>query len=402
MPQIHYEYVIIGGGLAGVSAIEGIREIDKEGEILLAGNEKNMPYDRPPLTKKLWTGAKKISEIFLHGNDFYKEMGAELAMGSLALELLPDDKTVIFNDGRRIRYSKLLLATGGSPRRLDIPGGNLEEICYFRTLNDYQNIRSIAEEGRKALIIGGGFIGSEMAAALNINKVEVTMLFPGDYLVSHVFTEELGTSIQEHYMKRGIEIIRGDLPVSIERKEGFYLTKTKNGSEIKSDFIIAGIGILPNTGLAEKAGLLVNNGITVNEYLQTSDTDIYSAGDNTNFILKALEKRTRVEHWDNSIWQGKTAGKNMAGGKTPFEHIPYFFSDLFEFGYEAAGELNPKLETVSLWKKEFETGIIYYMNNGNVMGIMLCNVWDKIEAAREIINKKEKFSRESIKNAIVF
>ena len=217
----------------------------------------------------------------------------------------------------------------------------MEEICYFRTLNDYQNIRSLARDGSKALVIGGGFIGSEIAAALNINKVSVTMVFPEDYPGPRVFTEGLGKKIRENYMEKGVEVVLcGDLPVSIEKKQGGLLTKTKNGREIKSDFIIAGIGIIPDTALAEKAGLTAGNGITADENLRTSDTDIYTAGDNTNFISMALGERIRIEHWDNAIWQGKTAGLNMAGEKTPYSHIPYFFSDLFEFGFEAAGDID--------------------------------------------------------------
>ncbi len=402
MPENSYKYVIIGSGLAGVSAVEGIREIDPKGEILLAGDEKNMPYDRPPLTKKLWFGTKKVEEIFLHDDSFYKDKGVDLSLGNSALEVKPAEKSVVLDDGRSIRFSKLLLATGGTPRRMDIPGGRMEEICYFRTLNDYKNIRSFAGEGCKALIIGGGFIGSELAAALNKNKVDVTMIFPEDYLAYRVFTEGLGRSIQKNYIERGIKILNGDLPASIEKRKGGIFTRTKNGREIDTDFIIAGIGIMPNSILAEKAGLEVNNGIIVNEFLQTKDPDIYSAGDNTNFILKALGERTRVEHWDNSIWQGKTAGKNMAGEKTPYEHMPYFFSDLFEFGYEAAGELDPRLETASFWKKEYVTGITYYLKEGRVKGVMLCNVWEKIDEAREIIKKQEKLNKGELKNAIVF
>ncbi len=398
----NYKYIIIGGGLAGASAIEGIREEDAGGDILMIGKEKNMPYDRPPLSKKLWFGTKKLEEIFLHDDAFYSKNGVELCLGTTVTGLDPSAGTITTDAGDTVKYNKLLLATGGIPRMMDIPGGRLEEICYYRTINDYKNIRSLAGEGKKALVVGGGFIGSEIAAALNMNKVEVTIVFPEDYLVWRVFPEGLGKAIQKHFIEKGINILNTDQPVSFEKKQESIITKTKNGKEIKSDFVIAGIGILPSVELAQIAGLNASNGITADEFLQTSNTDIYTAGDNTNFKSIALGDRMRIEHWDNSIVQGRTAGRNMAGGKIKYDHIPYFFSDLFEFGYEAVGDLDPRLITYYVWKKEFDTGIIYYLKEEMVRGVMLCNVWDKVPAARELIKKQAKIKTAELGDAIVF
>jgi 3-phenylpropionate/trans-cinnamate dioxygenase ferredoxin reductase component len=402
MSEKTYTYIIIGAGLAGVSAIKGIREVDKKGPILLIGNEKDMPYDRPPLSKKLWTGKKTVEEIFLQDKAFYENNNVDMALGAAAVELNTSKKIVVTGAGGTVHYSKLLLATGGTPRVLDIPGGTLPEICYFRTLEDYKGIRRLASEGKKAAIIGGGFIGSEIAAALNLNKVDVTMIFPEDYLVQRIFPVDLGNAIQKHYSGRGITVLNKDLPVSFEKKSGMILTRTKNGKQIESDIVIAGIGIVPADDLAKKAGLRTDNGIMVDEYLMTSGPDIYAAGDNTNFISAVTGGRIRVEHWDNSIAQGKAAGRNMAGAKVKYDYIPYFFSDLFEFGYEAAGEINSQLQTVADWKKEYDTGVVYYLNNDTVRGIMLCNVWDKIDTAREFIRKGQKVKPEQLKGAIAF
>src|SRR3990172_250219 len=188
MTEKMYTYVIIGAGLAGVSAAKGIRDVDDKGSILLIGNEKEMPYDRPPLSKKLWFGKKTVEEIFLHDRAFYDSNKVELSLGVAAIDLNVSKKIVKTDKSGNISYSKLLLATGGTPRVLDIPGGTLPEICYYRTLDDYKSIRGLASEGKKAVIIGGGFIGSEIAAALNVNKVDVTMIFPEDYLVQRVFS----------------------------------------------------------------------------------------------------------------------------------------------------------------------------------------------------------------------
>jgi NADPH-dependent 2,4-dienoyl-CoA reductase/sulfur reductase-like enzyme len=306
------------------------------------------------------------------------------------------------DDGQSIQYSKLLLATGGSPRVLDIPGGTLPEICYFRTLEDYRNIRSLASFESKAVIIGGGFIGSEIAAALNANKVGVTMIFPEDYLVQRIFPADLGNAIQKHYIERGVTILNKDVPVSFEKKSGKIVTRTKSGRELESDIVIAGIGLVPNVDLAAKAGLQTDDGIVVDEYLMTSAKDVYSAGDNTSFITAVTGKRARLEHWDNSIAQGKAAGRNMAGKRAKYDYIPYFFSDLFEFGYEAAGEVNSQLQIVADWKKEYDTGVVYYLNNGVVRGIMLCNVWEKVDDARKLLQRDKKVKPEELRGAIAF
>jgi 3-phenylpropionate/trans-cinnamate dioxygenase ferredoxin reductase component len=400
MREKTYAYVIIGSGLAGISAIEGIREADKQGSILVIGREKDIPYDRPPLSKKLWFGKKTVEEIALHDLEFYKTNNVELALGVSAVGMNVSDTSVMTDTGDTVRYSKLLMATGGAPRILEIPGGTLPEICYYRTLADFRKIRELAAGGKKAVIIGGGFIGSEIAAALSINGVNVTMVFPEDYLVQRIFPEPLGKAIQNYYTGRGITVLNRDVPVSFEKKSGMITTRTKGGRTLESDIVIAGVGILPSVELAVKAGLRTDNGIVVDEYLRTSAPDVYAAGDNTNFISAVTGGRTRVEHWDNSIAQGKTAGGNMAGAAGKFDYIPYFFSDLFDFGYEAAGDIDSRFATVADWKKEYDTGIVYYLNNGAVRGIMLCNVWGKVDAAREMIRSKR--SAEQLKGAIAF
>jgi NAD(P)H-nitrite reductase large subunit len=400
MSEQGYPYVIVGGGLAGASAVEGIREEDREGAILLVGGEKHLPYDRPPLSKKLWFGTKKVEDIFVHDEKYYAEANVEPALGTRVVALDPKGKVIAAADGQTYRYGKLLLATGGSPRILDIPGGDLEGIFYYRYLDDYLALRPQATEGKSAVIIGGGFIGSEMAAALNLNKVEVTMVFPEPYLVARIFPQSLGRAIQDHYVHRGVTVLAEDVPVSLAKSGQRFVTRTRSGKAIESDTVVVGIGIAPAVGLAEQAGLAVQNGIVVNEYLQTSAPDIYAAGDNAFFPYQALGQSMRIEHWDNSISQGKWAGRNLGGAHEPFTYMPYFFSDLFDFGYEAVGDVNAKLETFADWQKENETGVIYYLQGGKVRGSMMCNVWDKVEAARELIKKGHRVSPEDLRGAI--
>jgi len=389
MTADRYDYVIIGAGLAGASAVQGIREVDLQGSILLIGAEKHLPYDRPPLTKKLWFGKKTVDEIFLHDGEFYKERSVTLRLSTRVSSIDPKQKTVV-TGGRSYGYGKLLLATGGVPRRLAVPGGDLEGVYSYRYLDDYLGIRQKAVEGSSAVIIGGGFIGSELAAALNKNGVSVTMIYPSAYLVDRVFPAGLGMALQQHYMERGVKILSGEKPASFAGKDGRLVTTTDKGTTVSSDFVVIGVGIVPSVELAEAAGLATGNGIKVDEYLKTSDPDIYAAGDIANFPYAALEKSSRIEHWDNSLNQGVHAGRNMAGANEKFSYMPYFFSDLFDFGYEAVGEVDSSLETFADWSKEFDTGVIYYLRDDVVRGVMMCNIWDKVPAARDLIRKKTR------------
>jgi len=396
-----YDYIIVGAGLAGASAVEGIRERDTRGTILLVGADPQRPYNRPPLTKGLWTGKEKLDTIFVHDLGFYQQHNIELALDTEIITLDARAKLVRDRGGRSFGYGKLLLATSGQPRRLSIPGGDLEGMCYFRTYADYVRLRAAADQGKSPVVIGGGFIGSEIAAALNMAGREVSMIFPDPYLVNRVFPEPLGRAIQQSYLDRGVRILAGDRPTSIERSGARFAVRTQNGARIETDIVVVGIGIAPDTKLAAQAGLETGNGIVVNARLQTtSDPNIYAAGDNAFFPYSALGKSMRVEHWDNAINQGRCAGRNMAGALTTYDYMPFFFSDLFDFGYEAVGDVDSSLETYADWQEKFRTGVIYYLADGEVRGVMLCNVWEKVDAARELIRKHEKRTRDSLRGAI--
>jgi len=399
MNQRDFTYIIVGGGLAGASAIEGIRERDTEGSILLVGAEPQPPYHRPPLTKQLWTGKKKIEDIFVHDEAFYRDRRVTLSVGSKATRVDAGRRLVTTDHGDVYHYAKLLLATGGEPRRLAIPGGDLPEICYFRTLADYTRLRERTAEARSVLVIGGGFIGSEIAAALNMNNCDVTMVFPDTTLGARVFPEPLGRALQEQYKARGVQVLSGDLPVSISRSGKKLITQTRASRRIESDLVVAGIGMLPETQLARTAGLQTSDGIIVTAHLQTSDPSIYAAGDNTLFPQAGLGP-SRVEHWDNALNQGRWAGRNMAGANDEYTYMPYFFSDLFDFGYEAVGQVDSGLETFADWQQENRKGVIYYLSEGRVRGVMLCSVWDKVEAARTLVLSQRNVATSTLRGAI--
>jgi NADPH-dependent 2,4-dienoyl-CoA reductase/sulfur reductase-like enzyme len=394
-----YTYIIIGGGLAGASAVDGIREIDRIGSILMLAEETNLPYHRPPLTKELWTGKKTVHTIKVHPQEYYNQKGVTLLLGSAAVSLDPAKKQVTDNQGRVYSFEKMLLATGGKPRKLSIPGGDLKGINYYRTLDDYHFLREQVQGRTSVLIIGGGFIGSELAASLIVNQAKVTMVFPTPYLVSAVFPDYLGLALQKYFEERGVRILAGDKPVVI-RQDRRFVTRTDQGREIESDLVVIGIGIKPATELAEQAGLDVKNGIVVNELLQTSHPDIFAAGDNCFFPSPVLEKMMRVEHWDNALTQGKWAGGNMAGRRLNYDYQPYFFSDLFDFGYEATGEITSESETLADWQEENRKGTLYYLRNKHLRGVMTCGIYGKMDAARELIRKGETVTVQKLQGAI--
>ncbi|MHB8059995.1 MAG: NAD(P)/FAD-dependent oxidoreductase [Gaiellaceae bacterium] len=393
------DYVIVGGGRAGAAAVEGIRELDSSCSILLLGAESHLPYDRPPLSKQLWTGKNDVTDIFVHDRAYFERAGVELASGERATEIHAAEKTILTDRGRSERYGKLLLATGGTPRRLQIPGAEATGVYYFRTLDDYVEL-SREPEGKSILVVGGGFIGSEIAAALNMRGAHVTMLFPGRLMLARVFPEALARSIQEQYAARGIRILSGDAPISFVPRGGWLAVETRRGVHLACDSIVVGVGIEPEIELARSAGLVVANGIEVNELLQSSDPDIFAAGDNANFPYSALGKRMRVEHWDNAVAQGKAAGRNMAGAGEQYNYIPYFYSDLFDFGFEAVGDVSSSLETYADWRDENQTGVVYYLDEGRVRGVMLCNVWGKLDEARALIQSGIHVSERDLVGAV--
>jgi 3-phenylpropionate/trans-cinnamate dioxygenase ferredoxin reductase subunit len=395
-----YDYVIVGGGLAGASAVEGIRELDGAGSILLVGEESHLPYDRPPLSKQLWFGKQKVEDIVLHDRAFYDKHAVTLALGTRVARLVPATKTLTTNNDETYGYGKLLLATGCKARRLTIPGGDLDGICYFRGLDDYLRTRKVAAEGKSAVVVGGGFIGSELAAALNINKLNVTLIFPGELLCDRVLPDYLGRAVQRRYVEKGVSILASDKPVSFSKNSSKFITRTEKGETIESDIVIVGVGVIPELELAKSGGLEVGNGIVVDEYLETSKPDIYAAGDNAFFPYRVLGQPMRIEHWDHALNQGKWAGRNMAGAHEAYTYQPYFFSDLFEFGYEATGEVDSRLETFADWQQENDTGVIYYLRDGKVRGVMMCNVWDKVETARKLIRQGEALTHEKLRGLI--
>ena len=379
---MHYKYVIVGGGMTGDAAIGGIREVDPDGSIALFGDESEVPYNRPHLSKGLWHG-KSLDDIQRDTN----RDGVDLHLGRRIESLDLGGKSVTDDQGTGYTFDKLLLATGGSPRRLPFGG---ENVIYFRTVDDYRRLRGLADSGDNLLVIGGGFIGSEIAASLAHNDKRVTMVFPEQSIGSSIYPADLSAFLNDCYREHGVEVLAGHVVSNVESKGDrvtvtVRLNDSSDSREIVVDGVVAGLGIEPNVELARQAGLAVENGITVDSNLNASHPDVYAAGDVANYCNDVLGRRIRVEHEDSANTMGAAAGKAMAGEGEPFSNVPYFWSDMFDLGYEVMGHIDSGMETVADWKDEFKEGVVYYLEGTRVRGVLLWNMWDKWDPAGDLV-----------------
>ncbi|HJP97495.1 MAG TPA: FAD-dependent oxidoreductase [Rhodanobacteraceae bacterium] len=383
-----FDYLIAGAGMAGEAAAQALREADADATIGLIGAESHPPYDRPPLTKKLWKDGKE--------EDIWRPIDKARAAVTLRRRATRIERGahVVHDDaGDTWKYHKLLIATGGTPRRF--PSGG-DDFIYYRTFDDYQRLRRAVKPGARIAVIGGGFIGSEIAAAMAMNECKVTMLFPEDTIGARVYPESLADAVTDYYREKGVDVRAG---TSVEGGGGNGL-RLSDGTTLEADVVIAGLGITPNVQLAREAGLEVDNGIVVDDHLRSSDPDIYAAGDVACFPAPALGRRIRVEHENAAISMGTRAGRCMAGQDASYDELPFFYSDLFDLGYEAVGVLDSRLETVEQWVTPFREGVVYYLEAGRVRGVLLWNTWGQVDAARNLIASPGPFDAENVRGRL--
>ena len=389
-----YRYLIVGGGMTGDAACRGIREHDSEGSIALVGAESHEPYARPPLSKALWKG-KDESSIWRGTPQF----GVDLHLGREMVSLDLDAHRATDAEGETYEYEKLLLATGGVPRRIPTAP---EGVVFYRTFDDYRRLRELAGEGVRMVVIGGGFIGSEIAAALKMNGCDVTIVFPEPGVSARVFPTELAEFVKGYYEEKGVEVLAGESVSGIESSSGGFTVTTEGGRDLEADAVVAGLGIVPRTDLAEAAGLAVEDGIVVDEYGRAGGRDdVFAAGDVARFPVPVLGGTRRVEHEDHANTHGRYVGANMAGADEPYEHLPFFYSDLFDLGYEAVGDADSRRETIAEWAEPNRKGVVCYVDDGGKpVGFLLWDVWDRVDRARELIRAGEPIDGATVRGLL--
>jgi NADPH-dependent 2,4-dienoyl-CoA reductase/sulfur reductase-like enzyme len=396
-PAGSYDYLIIGGGMVADSAAKAIQDVDPNGSIGIISADPDEPVTRPALTKKLWTDPDfEFEQVWLKT---VEQTGAQLITG-LTVDSIDPAQHTISAGGRTVGYRRLLLATGGEPTRLDLPED--DRVIHFRSVDDYRRLRRLAGGGHRIAVVGGGYIGTELAAGLAQNDTQVIMIFPQELIYAEKFPRHLAEHLTDLYRHHDIELHPQTKITGGEVQATGVRLSTDNGDEIEADAVVVGLGVTPRTDLAEKAGLEVTDGVIVDEFLTTSDPDVLAAGDIASYP-DAILGRQRVEHVDNANAMGTRAGRNLAGAHEPYDYTPYFYSELFGNRYEAVGTLDASAELVETWEGDHDRGVVYYLDGrGGVAGVLLWNVDDKTDRAREVIKKSrdDRLDRDQLRTAI--
>jgi 3-phenylpropionate/trans-cinnamate dioxygenase ferredoxin reductase subunit len=368
-----YQYVIVGGGIAGGKACEGIRKVDSEGSIALVTREAHRPYQRPPLSKGYLQDEADLDRVYLQDAGYYQEHAVDLIQGVAATALDTGERRVELGDGRKLAYGKLLLATGGQALRLPLPGSDLENVFTLRTIEDSEAIQRAAGEGKRALVMGGSFIGAEVSASLAQMGMDVTEIFPESRLLERIVPPEVSQYINSLYQECGVWVLPGVVSEGLRGDSQVERATLDNGETLEVDLVVMGVGIELNTALAQEAGLDVreeDGAILVDENLRTSDPHIYAAGDLAAWPDATFDRRLRVEHWDVARQQGLRAGQNMAGEEAPYTALPYFFSDLFDLSFEVWGNLSNWERTVLRGSLEEGSFAYYYFDQDRLTGVL--------------------------------
>ena len=384
-------FVVVGAGLTGASAVRGIREGGFLGRIRLIGAEAHRPYIRPPLSKDYLSGSADRESVFVDSEAWYVENNIELFHSTTATAIHPAEHRLDLDNSMPIGYDKLLLATGSAPRRLTIPNADLDGVHYLRTLDDSETLHNLlAEGGRSLVLIGSGWIGMEVAATARTLGNEVTILERNPIPLADALGDELGTMFADLHTENGVDLRASVVVESIAGKDGRATGVALAGGEvISADLVLVAVGVIPNIGLADAAGLAIDNGVLVDASLQTSEPDIYAAGDLANAYHPVAGMRLRSEHWANALNGGKAAARSMLGEKVSYDNIPYFYTDQFDLGmeYSGFGPLTQGAEVVYRGDRAGREFIAFWLAGGRVVAGMNVNVWDVNDAVQGVIRR---------------
>lgn len=380
---------IIGAGLAGAKAAEALRKDGYDGRIAMFGDEARLPYLRPPLSKDYLRGESDLDAVFVHPQAWYDEHRIDLRVSTPVRAIEPKVKTLLLDDGSRIAFDRLLLSTGASSRRLDIPGHDLAGVHYLRSLDDADAIRSAATGAHRAVVVGGGWIGAEIAASLRQLGLPVAMVAGTSVPLERVLGAEVGGVYRDLHAEHGVEFLMNQRVAAFQGQTAVEAVETADGTRISGDLVVVGIGAEPRTRLAQEAGLDVGNGIIVDEFLETSTPGIYAAGDVAAAWHPVLNTRLRVEHWDNARRQGRTAARNMLGRAEPYARIPYFYSDQYDLGMEYAGYAPGWDRVVFRGEPASREFVAFWLLDGRVVAGMNANVWQVNDAISALVASRE-------------
>ena len=381
-------FVIAGASLAGAKAAETLREEGFTGRILLVGEEIERPYERPPLSKGFLLDEEPREKAHVHEPDWYEKHNVELRLGTSVASIDRKAHQVRLSTGEPVSYDRLLLATGASPRRLEVPGSKLQGIHYLRTMADAAALKqALAPRGRRVVIAGAGWIGLETAAAARAHGNEVTVIETEPVPLHAAMGPELGGMFADLHREHGVVLRMDDGVAGFWGAGQVSAVVTSGGAEVPADVVIVGIGVRPNTALAQQAGLEVSDGVLVDQSLRTSDPDIFAAGDVANAYNPLLGRRIRVDHWANALHGGPAAARAMLGREVVYDPVPYFFSDQYDLGMEMSGVASPGEydEIVYRGDREAREFIAFWLSGGRVVAGMNVNVWDVTEDVQALI-----------------
>jgi 3-phenylpropionate/trans-cinnamate dioxygenase ferredoxin reductase component len=391
-------YVIVGAGMAGGKAAETLREEGFDGSVVLLGAEPHRPYERPPLSKDYLRGEAERDAAFVHEEGFYAEKDIDLRTSSPVESVDADAREVQLESGERIGYSKLLLAPGAEPRVLPLPGADLDGVHYLRTFEDSDALRAAIEKGGHAVVIGAGWIGSEVGASARTKGMDVTLIEQLSVPLERVIGPEVGEIYAAIHRDHGTEVLGGTGVEAIEGDGRAERVRLKGGKTVDADLVVVGVGVAPRTKLAQVAGLATDNGILADERLATAAGDIFVAGDAANAYHPFYEQRVRVEHWHNALEQGPAAARNMLGKGDPYDRIPYFFSDQYDVGMEYAGHATSYDEVVFRGDVDGREFIAFWLQGGRVLAGMNVNVWDVTDDIQALIRSRAEVDAGSLRD----
>jgi 3-phenylpropionate/trans-cinnamate dioxygenase ferredoxin reductase component len=390
-------FVIAGGGLAAARAAEALRDEGFDGRVVIAGQEPHRPYERPPLSKDYLRGAAERTKIFVHDAGWYDAHDVELRLGTAVTGLDRSAHQVVLSDGTRLRYDKLLLATGATPRRLTVAGAGREFVHHLRTVEDSERLRATLSGAGRVAIVGAGWIGLECAAAARAAGVEVTVLEAERLPLLRALGPRVAGVFAALHRDHGVDLRLG-VQVTEITPSGVRLA---DGTHVGADAVIVGVGVTPNTYLATSAGLAVENGVLVGPDLRTSDPDVYAAGDVANAHHPLLGTRVRVEHWANALNQPAVAARGMLGRTAVYDRLPYFYTDQYDLGMEYSGHARPGADVVIRGDLESRRFIAFWLNEEKVTAAMNVNIWDVTGELQEMVRSGERIDRVALADSAI-